>query len=172
MLKTIVSVLAYQATWAACAYGAVHGLPQVGVLACFACIALGFLFARSRLGLLSLVLALGLFGLVAETIILSAGLTTFSSHSPYSTFAPTWIVGLWMAFATLIEPAFGWLRGRLLIAGALGATAGPVSYYAAVRLGALHINQPEWIGLFAIGFMWTVAMPLAVSLSKRFQENS
>ena len=74
-----------------------------------------------------------------------------------------------MAFATLIEPAFGWLQGRPLMASALGAAAGPISYSAAMRLGALHFNQPEWLGLAAIGLTWAVAMPFALRLSDRLQ---
>ena len=169
MLKAIVSVLAFQTAWAACAYGAANDRSQVGVMACVAAIALGLLLARRRLGLLALVLALGFYGFVIETIILRAGLTAFSSHEPYPTVAPLWIVGLWMAFATLIEPAFGWLQGRPLMAIALGAAAGPMSYYAAMRLGALHINQPEWVGLMVVGLMWAVAMPLTLRLGKWFQ---
>jgi hypothetical protein len=74
-----------------------------------------------------------------------------------------------MAFATLIGPAFGWLQGCLLMASALGAVAGPISYSAAMRLGALHINEPAWGGLLAIGLTWAVAMPLALRLSHRFE---
>mgnify|MGYP001814741093 FL=1 len=169
MLRVILNVLAFQTAWAACAYGAAHGLPQVGVLACLACIVVALALARHRLGLLALVLALGVYGLVAETIILGAGLITFNAHWPYPAIAPLWIVGLWMAFATLIGPAFGWLQGRLLMASALGAVAGPISYSAAMRLGALHINEPEWAGLLAIGLTWAVAMPLALRLSHRFE---
>jgi hypothetical protein len=169
MLRAILNVLAFQMAWAACAYGAAYDLPHVGVLACFASIVLGFVLARRRWGLLALVVALGLYGLISETIMLSAGLTSFNSHWPSQAIAPLWIVGLWMAFATLIEPAFGWLQGRLLMASALGAAAGPISYSAAMRLGTVHINQPEWVGLVAIGLTWAVAMPFALRLSKWFQ---
>jgi hypothetical protein len=44
-----------------------------------------------------------------------------------------------------------------------------MSYYAAMRLGALHINQPEWVGLVVVGLMWAVAMPLTLRLGKWFQ---
>mgnify|MGYP001817193065 FL=1 len=169
VLRAVLIVLAFQTAWAACAYGAVHDLPQVGVLACFACIVVGLALAPYRQGLLALVLALGLYGLIAETIILGAGLISFNAHWPHSALAPLWIIGLWMAFATLIEPAFGWLQGRPLMASALGAAAGPISYSAAMRLGALHFNQPEWLGIAAIGLTWAVAMPFALRLSDRLQ---
>jgi hypothetical protein len=113
---------------------------------------------------------MGLYGLIAETIILSAGLISFNAHWPHAAIAPLWIVGLWMAFGTLIEPAFGWLRSRPLVASALGAAAGPISYSAAMRLGALYINQPEWLGVAAIGLTWAVAMPFALRLSIRLHE--
>jgi hypothetical protein len=161
--------VAFQTAWVACAYGAAQGLPQIGLLACFACIIVGLALARHRLGLLALVLALGCYGLVAETIILGAGLISFNAHWPHPAIAPLWIVGLWMAFATLIKPAFGWLQGRLVMASALGAAAGPISYVAAMRLGALQINEPAWGGLLAIGLTWAAAMPLALRLSKRLE---
>jgi hypothetical protein len=169
VVRVILNVLAFQTAWAGCAYGAAHGLPQVGVLASLACIVVSLALARHRLALLALVLALGCYGLVAETIIVGAGLISFNAHWPHPAIAPAWMVGLWMAFATLIGPAFGWLQGRLLMASALGAAAGPISYAAAMRLGALHINEPEWGGLLAIALMWAVAMPLALRLSHRLE---
>ncbi|MFM1815786.1 MAG: hypothetical protein RLZ98_2481 [Pseudomonadota bacterium] len=172
MLKAIVSVVLFQSAWAACAYGAVHDLPQIGVLGCLASLAVGMLLARNRLGLVALALSLGLYGLVAETAILKAGLTSYSAPGPYPGIAPIWIVGLWMAFATLIAPAFGWLQGRLVVAGALAAVAGPMSYYAAMRLGALQLAEPQWAGLLAIAVMWAVAMPLALQVRERLMANA
>lgn len=169
VIKAIVSVVAFQAAWAACAYGTVHSVPQFGVLVSMASLALGVLLAERRLGRIVLSVLLGLYGLAAETIILRSGVLSYTSPGPYPTVAPVWIIGLWMAFAILIKPAFGWLQGRLLLAALLGAVAGPMSYYAAMRLGALQFAEPEWAGLTAVSVMWAVGMPFALTVSNWFE---
>ena len=168
MLKTITSVVAYQVAWCASAYGASHGSPGVGIAACAAALGLSLGLADAWKPLAMLALSLGLFGLVAESSMLSANLVSYSSPGPLTCVAPLWIVALWMTFATLIHPSMSWLRGRGVLASFFGAAMAPLSYLAAAKLNALQLLEPAWISLSAIAVVWSIAMPCALFLIAKF----
>lgn len=166
MARIVVTVLAFQAAWGACLYGAVTGVPLVGAAACFACLGLGLSMSRHRFGLAVLALGLGGYGFVAETLLVHLRLVTYASAAELPGIAPIWIVSLWMAFATLVEPTFGWLRGRPLLSVFVGGVMGPLAYAAAGRLGALSLAEPMLAGLSVIALIWALALTLAVRLER------
>lgn len=168
MLKTMTSVVAYQVAWCATAYGASHGSPGVGIVACATTLGLGLGMADAWKPLALLALSLGSFGLVAESSMLAANLVFYSSPGPLSWIAPLWIVTLWMSFATLIHPSMSWLQGRTVLASFFGAVMAPLSYLAAAKLNALQLLEPAWVSLSVIALVWSIAMPCALFLSATF----
>lgn len=54
----------------------------------------------------------------------------------------------------------------LVLAGLLGAVAGPLAYQAGARLGGASLGEPAWVSWTAIGLAWLVAMPLLVRLAE------
>ena len=165
MLKVLLNIVGFQVAWIATAYGASSGAPIVGTLTCAATIVLALAVAENRKDLIVMIVALGLYGLAAESLLVIGGLVNYGTAGITPGVAPVWIVALWMAFATLIRPTFSWLHGRPILASALGAVAGPVAYFAAMRLNALNLPDPMWTGLLAIAVVWSIAMPGAVLLS-------
>ena len=65
-----------------------------------------------------------------------------------------------MVFATTVNVSLGWLRGRVVLAAALGAVGGICSYAGGRRLGAgaFDLIQPETV--LALVMVWGVGVPL------------
>ena len=81
--------------------------------------------------------------------------------------APPWILALWALFASTLNVSLRWLRGRIVVAVVLGAVAGPLSYWAGVRMGAVEFTQPV-VALVALAVGWAVFTPLLMVLSARY----
>lgn len=106
---------------------------------------------------LALGLAAALLGWAGDTLLVRAGLLSFSA-APDAVWSRAWMAGLWAAFAVSLTVSLSWLLGRRLwIVAALGAPAGPLAYWAGERLGALGLAT--WAPL-AIAAEWAIAMPL------------
>jgi hypothetical protein len=165
MGKIILNVVVFQAAWFACAYGASHGTPAIGVAGCAVALAVGLATASNWKALALLSAALGLYGFIAESLMVSAGVIAYRSPGPIDGIAPFWIVALWMAFAALVTTSLAWMRGRPILAVVLGGLVAPVSYWAAERFDALTLSEPLWTGLLAIALTWAIAMPAALRLS-------
>ena len=87
--------------------------------------------------LIGLALAIGL---VWDSALASLGWIRFTSGTLVEGAAPPWILGLWALFATTLNRSLAWLHGRYALAAVLGAIAGPLSYWAGARLGALELG--------------------------------
>jgi len=81
--------------------------------------------------------------------------------------APPWILGLWALFATTLNVSLNWLKGRWLVAALLGGIAGPLSYWAGARLGAVVLVEPV-PALVALSIGWAILMPLLMALARRY----
>jgi len=157
--KRVVSFLAYQAAWIACVQLAGQGRLTLGLLAVAALMTLNLVLATDRRAVIALSLLAGILGLVVDSSLGLLGVFSFS-------FAPPWIVALWMAFGSVLPAFLSWLAGRYIIAAILGAVAAPVSYYGGVRLGAVAMPNPIF-SLIAIALAWAAIMPLLLRLTER-----
>jgi hypothetical protein len=66
-------------------------------------------------------------------------------------------------FVMTLRHSLGWLRGRYLLAAALGAVAGPLAYWAGSKLGAIELAGTTRAAL-AIGAAWTVSMVILLRI--------
>ena len=94
--------------------------------------------------------------MVVDTTLVISGKVQFASAWPNS-FAPFWMLSLWMAFATTLNHSLRWLMTRPLAAALAGAIGGPLAYLAGARLGALALVEP-WFGLTLIAGLWALAL--------------
>lgn len=106
-------------------------------------------------------------GLAVETIHMLAGATSYADGASFMGLPPAYMIGLWMAFATLINTSLGWLKTRLGLAAMVGAVASPLSYFAGAKLGAVMLADPVWQSLAIIGAVWAVAFPVLVVAGRR-----
>ncbi len=106
-------------------------------------------------------------GLCVETIHMAAGATQYADAATVGGLPPAFMVGLWAAFATLINVSLAWLKDRLWLAVLFGALASGPSYYAGSKIGALSLGEPVWQSLVTIGGVWAVAFPLLILMARR-----
>ena len=152
MRATVLNFLGFQLVWFACVLGAAAGYPWLGPVLLAAVLAL----QRTRLSP-KLLIAAAVTGFAAESIMTATGSIAFHNASS----VPAWMVALWINFAATFGISLAWLEERYLIGSDLGAIAGPLSYFAGEKLGAITIHNAP-----AIGVEWAIATPLLLWLAK------
>lgn len=156
---------AFQAGWFACILGAANGMTWLGPVVVGAFLA-SMLARRRRVAfVLRLTGAAGL-GLVADTILLRAGILSFGAGSV----SPLWMTALWPNLAATLDSSLCWFSRRYVLAAASGAVAGPLAYCAGDRLGAIRLD-PSPFAVVAVACEWLAAFPLLVLLTDRTVAN-
>jgi hypothetical protein len=167
MKAVIINALAFQAGWLCCVLAGAHHLPWLGTLS--ALLIVGWHLGQAVMPRreLALLLMAGAIGAAWDSLLVYAGLLQYPSGTLIAGTAPHWIVAMWLLFATTLNVSLRWLRGRPLLAGVLGAAAGPGAYYAGWKLGGVQI--PELASaMLVLGGGWALLLPLLVSLASRF----
>jgi hypothetical protein len=164
MRATILNVVLFQVGWFACALSAAAAKAWIGLAIALAIILWHLVAGPARRGEWLLILSAALLGMTIDTALMRFGWLGFHSGVLVEGFSPHWMIALWMLFAATLHHSLGWLQRRLVLAGLLGAIAGPLSYWAGTKLGALSISSPD-SGLVAIGVAWALALPLLVHLA-------
>jgi hypothetical protein len=150
--------------WFACVIGAARGMLWLGPAVVAALLLIHFSLSSNWAREAWLVLAVGLFGFMLDTLQASTGLYAFTRTSAAPWLCPLWMVALWMVFATTLNSSMAWLAGRFALAAGLGAVFGPASYVAGARLGAIDLPANDPVSLVGIAIAWAVAMPALLLL--------
>ncbi|WP_226702900.1 DUF2878 domain-containing protein [Microbulbifer elongatus] len=83
-------------------------------------------------------------------------------HANHDVFLlPSWLMFLWVNFALALRFAFRFLHRNLILAAAVGALAGPFSYWIGARInGSVVLAEPvTHTGLLLAG-LWGLFLPL------------
>ena len=164
MKRILLNQLGLQAVWFSCVLGAAWGMAWVGPVAAAGWIA-WHLRGCERAGReLALVLCAGGIGSTADAALLAWGGLIYRGHAG-GPLGPVWIVALWMAFATTLNVSLVWLRGRPLLAAALGGVGGPLAYLAGRRLGAVAFGPPDTAPLTVLALVWSLSIVVLVQLA-------
>jgi hypothetical protein len=169
-MRTLINFVAFYVGWFACVAGAGQGWPYLGAVAVTGVLALHLAMAAAPWRELRVILLVTALGYSADSLQMAAGVLAFPHHDPASWLPPLWLLALWVAFATTLNVSFQWLVGRPVAAALLGAIAGPMSYYAGVRLGAAWFPNPA-LSLVALGIEWAVMMPALLWLAQRLSRS-
>jgi len=165
--RILVNAVAFQAGWFACVLSAARGWPWAGAGVAVAIVGLHLLRAARPLEELKLVgIALSI-GVVWDSALASLGSLRFTSGVLVDGIAPPWILAMWALFATTLNVSLAWLKCRAVVAAILGAVAGPLSYWAGARLGAVEILA-RVPALLALAIGWAVITPLLAAAARRF----
>lgn len=166
--RTAFNFIAFQCGWFACVLGAANGYAWQGLAAAALVVAVHIGIAARPLAEAALVALALLLGTVWETALLATGVLVYAGGAVASGMPPPWILALWALFATTLNASLGWLQGRWLLAALLGGVAGPASYWAGARLGALSFNDPlSFVVSLAAG--WAVLTPVLLAIAKRLR---
>lgn len=156
----------FQLGWFACALGAAQGYPWAGTAVAAAIVAWHIGSAARPMEEFNLVVQVVLIGAVWDSLLVMLGWIAYPSGTLFVGTAPHWILALWALFATSLNVSMRWLKGRSLVAALLGGVCGPLSYWAAVRLGAVAFVHPAQV-IVALAVGWSLIMPALMLLSQR-----
>ncbi len=161
------NLLLYQLGWFACVLGAANGRGGLGAGIALVLTAAHLVLAARPRREWPLLLGATLLGAVVETLQASFGVLELPNHRAGS-FAPLWIVALWLQFGTLFHFGLRWLSRRYLLAALLGLAGGPLAFLAGERLGAARFGEPRMLSIAALAGIWAVSLPLLARLADRF----
>jgi hypothetical protein len=156
----------FQLGWFACVLGAAQGYPWAGTVMAAAIVAWHVRSAARPIEEVNLLVQVVLIGAVWDSLLVMLGWIAYPSGTLLAGTAPHWILALWALFATSLNVSMRWLKGRLLPAALMGGVCGPLSYWAAVRLGAVQFVHPTQV-IVALAVGWSLIMPALMLLSQR-----
>lgn len=165
-LRIALNIAAFYAAWFAAILAAARSLPLVATAACVSAVALHLALSKRRGVEAGLMLAAAVIGFSVETLVMQAGLATYAASGPLPGAAPLWLVTLWMAFATMLNVSFNWLKSHLWLSILLALVVAPPSYYAGAQLGAMELAEPAYASLAAIGVLWAIVFPALLVLAR------
>ncbi|MFE8033151.1 DUF2878 domain-containing protein [Thiohalocapsa marina] len=165
-MTILINFLLFQASWLACVLSGAHGWPLLGIAV--VAIVVGYHLVRAHrpwaeAALLALAGAIGAFW---DGQLVGHGWLIYPSGVFAQWLAPSWIIAMWVAFATTLNVSLRWLRGRAGWALLFGAIGAPLAYYAGARLGGVQFADPL-IALLAVAAGWMLITPVLVALAGR-----
>lgn len=165
-MTVLLNFAVFQLGWFSAVIGAAQGMPWAGPLVIAAALVLHFYQAKRPVEELGLVLASAFIGTWFDSMLVAFGWVSYPSGQWHAMLAPYWIIAMWMLFATTLNLSLKWLRGRTWLAIVVGAVAGPLTYVAGTRLGAMEFLNPE-AALTALALGWAIMLPALVRLGVR-----
>ena len=161
MIGKLLNAVGYQLVWLVSIAGAARGSSSAGLLAATAFIACVLAFGGQRRADLRLVPLALVTGLLADSAWIATGWLHYESPWPLAWLTPGWMIGIWVSFALTLNHSLAFLRGRHLLAAALGAGGGPLAYWTAAQaFGAVHFDGSITGALLGIGIAWAAIFPL------------
>lgn len=165
MVRIVINILFFQATWFAATFGAAQGNAWLGPS--IAAIALAFHLVRMphRIVEARLVLSCALIGFAVDCLWASLGILSFAAHAPRSWPCPLWMLSIWIGFTTTLNGGLARLKSRPFTAALIGGAAGPLAYSAAASIGAISIEGSRVLALCLVGGGYAVLLPLMLRLA-------
>jgi len=116
------------------------------------------------------ILIISIIGTIIDSLYMNTGLMRFNAlYSDFPWIAPLWITSLYTLFAAAFTQSFGWLKERRWTMIFFGAIGGPLSYLAAIKVGAGEFLVPIWVGVIILGAVWSMIFPICFLLFKRLK---
>ncbi|MBF0289483.1 MAG: DUF2878 domain-containing protein [SAR324 cluster bacterium] len=162
-MKNLLNFLFFQVAWFVCVWSVGQGIPYYGVLVVAAALIAHLCWITTdRAKEVLFILKIIFLGGIVETLSSSLGLIEFKQPSVILQSYPLYMWAIWANFAMTLNHSMRWLSGRYLLGFILGGIAGPLAYYGAEKLGAIHLEwetTTEWLG-FAL--IWAVTMLIII----------
>lgn len=167
----IFNFVGLQVTWAACAYGATHSFPTLGLYVGLAYIILHFYLSKQRIRDLKIMLIIAIVGIILDMILTQINILSFPNATNDSLIIPAWLMALWFVFSLMIPYSLYWLSKNLKIAAIAGALGGSFSYFLGHQLGALQLEEPLIMSVGIYFLKWGIIFPAALLVVKHITNN-
>ena len=162
----IFNFLGLQCTWAACAYGATHEWPLLGVYVGLVYMCLHFSLVEERLRDVNVVLIVGIFGICLDVLNTWFGVISFPKDDTIVLFLPYWLMVLWFVFSLMLPHSLYWLEKNMAMASIAGAIGGSASYLLGYKLSAITFPQSTSISFIIYFIEWSILFPVSLKVVK------
>ena len=170
MVRRGLNYVSVQVGWFACALGAARGVGWVGPVVVGVLLTVQLVLNPDRRRELTLIAIVGVLGTVVDSVKTATGFLGYrEGYSGISWLCPLWITAMWLNFATTVNGALGWLKGRYALAAVLGAIAGPLNYLAGARMGAIDLNLDLGPTVVILALVWGMVIPLVFWIAERIE---
>lgn len=166
----IFNFLGLQFTWAACAYGATHSTPKLGLYIGLTYIILHFILSTERLRDVKIMFIIGILGILIDSIFTKFYIISFPHFDAFYLPTPAWLMCLWFVFALMVPYSLYWLKNKIVLASIIGAIGGSFSYFLGHKLGALQLEDPILINLVIYFIMWGLLFPVSLMIVKYYSD--
>ena len=157
----------YQAGWLACVLGGARGRPWLGAAAGLALVLAHLALVERRAEEAKFVALAALAGTAVDSAQQAAGTVALPSGHYAAWLCPAWLTVLWAQFATLPCHSLAWFAGRPAACALLGATGGPLAFFAGERLGGVTFPSGRAVGYGVLALVWAAAFPLLMHFAAR-----
>lgn len=172
MLSKAANFLAFQITWWASVLGAASSIQWFGPAVAVVALSLHIFLVPDRVTALRRIVLVGFLGYITDSALGLIGVFEFRENTfDVRWLAPVWLLGLWLVFATTFRSSLEWLSDHSRFAAVLGGVAGPLSYYAGDRLGALRVGEPLAQRLIILALVWSLLLPMLCACSRGVRSN-
>jgi uncharacterized protein (DUF1499 family) len=156
--------------WVACVLGAANGQQWAGPAVAAVVLGSHAIIAPRSVRWWPIVPGAAVLGLLVDGTLNAAGAIRYEGLASAPWLPPPWLPALWILFASTLPGSLRWLLHRPLLAAALGAVAGPISYAGGARLGAINLGRPMAFSLTALAVAWGVSMPVMIAMVRGLEK--
>jgi hypothetical protein len=161
VLRVVLNIAAFQVAWWACVLSARASQAWIGIVVAVVVVTVHLVGSPHRGFEMWFIPLTGLLGYVADSLVTLLGGLAFDTSGQAVFPPPLWIAALWLAFATLLNTSFLWLRDRLLVAALVGATSGPPAYAAGAGFGIVSMPN-TLLSIILLAVAWGLTLPTLV----------
>ncbi len=165
----VLNYAGFNTGWLATVWGAGNGFPWLGPVFAMVYVPLHLYLCPNRWGEWRLLVRLAILGTLLETGFRLSGLVVYHGVLDGNPVAPLYIVTLWLMYASTLNYSMGWMRRSVGLAVVAGLVFGPLSYLAAVKLGAVTLPH-GMISFVLLALAWGPANAGSVALAIRFDK--
>ncbi|MDH3661308.1 MAG: DUF2878 domain-containing protein [Alphaproteobacteria bacterium] len=123
------------------------------------------LFCSDRKTELKVMLLCAGLGSAVDIVLTLAGIFVFSPP-PTVLPIPIWLIALWLGFAATLRHSLSYLLKRPAIAIPAAGLTAPLSYFAAMRLGAVDFGFDTPFTLILLGVLWAAMMAVFILICR------
>ena len=171
MKPLVINLTLFKIGWLAAVFAAAAMMPVLGTATIALVVAVHLYRSEQRRAESLLLITSALIGVTWESLLVQAGVLSYTSGTFAAGVAPYWIVAMWLLFATTLNVGMRWLRNHWIVASIAGAVGGPMSFLAGAKTGAVVFTDTT-TALIVISAGWAVILPLLVQIADAFEPGS
>ncbi len=167
-MKNIFNILGFQLSWWACVLGVKNGLPYLGPACMLLFLGIHFIYLKSNILELKLIISFAVLGTLVDTGIAISGMLSYNGlYAQNIILAPLWITAMWGGFCATVNHSLSWLKEKWVPSFILGAIFGPLSYIAGEKFHAITFHSSLMSICIALAIIWGLSMSFIFFVNKR-----